>query len=398
MKCNVFNVIGVAMLLAACSNDEVIEMKQDPITFNVTTENVTRTRADSISTTNNLNKFIMYAYYNAGTEDAKTTTYIYCDTVKKNKETWSVVGGNRYWPSSGNLDFYAVANNDKDAYKYDKDKGTVTVTHAVNETVNKQTDLLYAVTKGMNKTSNETNGVSFNFRHALSQIAFSAKCLNAHLKVTIREVKLANVKGKGTLTLPTSSTTPQYNASATSPTKPADGTIGTWALSNEDATSYSFTLDNNVELKGKVDNAKNLSEKKDSNDKDVYDNYMLLIPQTTKAWATTAEKATAIKDDKDKGSYLAVMCKIENYVDDNTTVRLWPKLDDTENDLDYVYIPVKFDWSAGHKYTYTFIFGDSSSSSEGGGYDDQGKKVLSTVKYTITVDDFIDETAENVTM
>jgi hypothetical protein len=392
MKCNVFNVIGVAMLLAACSNDEVIEMKQDPITFNVTTENVTRTRADSISTTNNLNKFIMYAYYNAGTESAETTTYIKCDTVKKNKGTWSVVGGNRYWPSSGNLDFYAVANNDKDAYTYNN--GTVTVTHAVNETVNKQTDLLYAVTKGMNKTANEANGVSFNFRHALSQIAFSAKCLNAHLKVTISEVKLANVKGKGTLTLPENSTTTRYDASATSSTKPADGTIGTW-VSEGDATSYSFTLDKNVELKGKVDNAKNLSEKKDSNNKDVYDNYMLLIPQTTTAWTTTAESATAIEGAT--GSYLAVKCKIENYVDDNTTVRLWPKLDDTKNELDYVYIPVKFVWSAGHKYTYTFIFGDSSSS-EGGGYDNQGNKVLSTVKYTITVDDFIDETAEDVTM
>jgi hypothetical protein len=90
-----------------------------------------------------------------------------------------------------------------------------------------------------------------------------------------------------------------------------------------------------------------------------------------------------------------VKCKIENYVDDNTTsVQLWPT---SGTDPAYVYIPVAFDWSGGHKYTYTFIFGSTGSTSNGGGYDEDGNQVLNSITYKVSVDDFVQD-SKDITM
>jgi hypothetical protein len=368
------------MLLAACSNDEVIDVKQDPITFNVTTENVARTRAVSISTSTNLEKFTLYANYTASGETT-SSTYILGDILKKGTDgKWGIVGGDRYWPD-GTLDFYAVANNDENSFDFTKKE----VTHTVNDEVAKQTDLLYAVTTGKTKSSDATNGVTLNFRHALSQIAFAAKCLNAHLKVTISDVKLANVKNTGTMTLPTTSTTDNYNASATDATAPT--VVGTWGNPSGDNKSYSF--ETSATLTGNNSTATDLSVKT-VDSKDVDDNYMLLIPQKTTAWAITDDALSTTTN-----SYLAVKCKIENYVDDNTTsVQLWPT---SGTDPAYVYIPVAFDWSGGHKYTYTFIFGSTGSTSNGGGYDEDGNQVLNSITYKVSVDDFVQD-SKDITM
>jgi hypothetical protein len=278
-----------------------------------------------------------------------------------------------------------VANNDEKSFDFAKKE----VTHTVKDKVAEQTDLLYAVTTGMTKSSDATNGVTLNFRHALSQIAFAAKCLNAHLKVTIKEVMLANVYGTGIFTLPSNySTIDNYdgNTSSTFPTE-----TGTWG-SCENNTFYSF--ETSATLTGSSSTATDLSAKQKDN-KNVDDNYMLLIPQNTTAWNKTAISTTA--DDGTTtyatGSYLAVKCIIENYVDDDTkSVQLWP----TSGTDAYVYIPVKFTWNPGHKYTYTFVFGSSNSTSNGGGYDKNGDKVLNSITYTVTVDNFKTETETEV--
>jgi hypothetical protein len=390
MKWNVIRVMGAAMLLAACSNDEVIDVKQDPITFNVTTENVARSRAVSISTSTNLENFTLYADYTAP-DKTTSSTYIFGDILEKGTDgKWGVVGGDRYWPADGTLNFYAVANNDEKSFDFTKKE----VTHTVNDDVAKQTDLLYAVTTEMTKSSNATNGVTLNFRHALSQIAFKAKCLNEHLKVTISGVKLANVKGSGTFKFPDYSTTPNYTTASTA--DPESTTVGSWTFAKDVAEtsiySYAFTK----ELKGKNESAVDLSAmQKDS--KDVDDNYMLLIPQKTTAWDKTTAISTTADDGTTtyaEGSYLAVECIIENYVNDKTkSVQLWPT---SGTKPAYVYIPVEFTWSPGHKYTYTFVFGSSDSTSNGGGYDNQGKPVLTPIKCTVTVDNFKTETETEV--
>lgn len=366
MKRNLIRVVSLAALMTACSNDEIIDVKQEPITFNVTTENVTR--ADSISTISNLSKFALYADY---TIDNKTTSYLNADTLRASGSSWIMDGGNSYWPASGTLSFYAIANNDKGSYSK-ADDGTRTVNLTVAEKVNKQKDLLYAVTANQSKPDNTNNtAVNLNFRHALSQIAFQAKNLNQHLKITISEVMLGNVYGTGTLTLPTNSTTASVPDTS-------DGTVGTWSFASGATTSASYSFEVSAELKGNSETATDLSAKT-VNSKAVDDNYMLLIPQKTTKW----DAKSTITETTTTGSYLALKCKIENYVsDDVSSVTLWPSSGTASQA--YIYIPVDFDWLAGHKYVYTFIFGSTTN----GGYDGNGKSVLTPITYSVSVNGF----------
>jgi hypothetical protein len=360
MKCNLIILASLAATLTACSNDELIDAKQDPITFHVSTENMTR--ATGVMDNNNFKEFTLYADYKATSTDNTTTTLTFLNgcTVEYKDSKWALTDGDIYWPASGTLDFYAVANNDKDSYNYSN--GTRTVTHKVAETVANQTDLLYAVTTGQTKTTNSTAGVSLHFRHALSQIAFQAKCTNDHLKIEISEVLLYGVKGEGTLTLPEETTTQDFTATIeTSNSK----TIGTWVPSTTaSVTEYKIT-GLSTTLTKSSDDATSLS-----------DNRMLLIPQTTTALAANTAIANAT------GSYLGLKCKIYNYQDDSNIVPLYPT---SGTDAAYVYIPAKFEWKPGHKYVYTFVFGGTTT----GGYDKDGKSVLTPITYSVDVNDFL---------
>lgn len=368
MKWNLISLVSLAALFTACTDNEVIDVKQEPITFSVSTENVTR--AKSISDGSNLTKFALYADYKASDDDTPSI-YLSADTLRGNATSWSVDGGNIYWPNDGGtLDFYAIANNDANSYAFNATTRVRTVKHSVNKDVDKQTDLLYAVKTGESKPGNTNNSVVLNFRHALAQIAFQAKCLNSHLKVTISEVKLANVKDAATFTLPTSSTT--------NSTDGASDDTSRWELSSTaEPVSYAIS-DLSKVLKGKSETVVDLS-KKTVDSKDVVDNYMLLIPQNVTKWDPT--QATISKT---TGSYLALKCKIENYGSSDVTssVCFWPTGSDKSED--YVYIPVDFNWSAGHKYVYTFVFGATTK----GGYDENGAEVLTPITYDVTVSSF----------
>jgi hypothetical protein len=359
--------MGAALILTACSNDELIDVKQERITFNVTTENVTR--AKEIATATNLEQFSIYASYTAEA-GATAASYINGDTLKKNSDgSWFASSGDRYWPNGGKLTFYALANNDDNSFTFSEGKPSV-VTHTVKADVAKQTDLLYAVTTDQSKPSDDSK-VQINFRHALSQIAFKAKSVNSTLKITIDSVKLANVDYVGSFTLPT--TTTEANST--------DAANGTWKLTTG-KTSYEVDVVSPAVLKGSSETSIDLSEDS-SNPSD--SRYMLLIPQDTKAWDKTA-------DGLKTGSYLALKCKIENYVDDNTeSVRIWPASTSTETSA-YVYVPVVFNWIAGHKYTYTFVFGSTTN----GGYDANGNPVLTPISYTVSVSSFSNKTDDNV--
>jgi hypothetical protein len=238
-----------------------------------------------------------------------------------------------------------------------------------------QTDLLYAVTTGQTKSTNSTAGVSLHFRHALSQIAFQAKCTNDHLKIEISEVLLYGVKGEGTFTLPKETTTQDFTADIETSNS---NTIGTWVPSTTaSVTKYKITGLSTTLTKSN-DDATSLS-----------DNSMLLIPQTTTA--LTLPLATGTTFDNATGSYLGLKCKISNYQDDSNLVQLYPT---SGTDAAYVYIPAKFEWKPGHKYVYTFVFGGTTT----GGYDENGKSVLTPITYNVDVNTFIDETLEETKM
>ena len=358
------------MALAACNNDEVMEVNHGQgIQFRVAAENATRAEA---TTTNSIDEFTVWAF----TSDNKTLM----DGVDVTKSTGNVwtYEGTQFWPE-GTVDFYSVSPTENIG-------GTVSISSnqqkitgfTVNEDQNNQVDLLYAVNKGASAAANNS-AVQVNFRHALSQIIFQAKNTNDKLKVTVKGVKIANIKKKGDFTYPSQTTTgPVSSGAITSDTQ------GTWSSPTE-ATTFSAGMNTNgVILDGKTTTAIDLTSTTGSGSAKTYTGALFMIPQTLTAWEPEDEGCNASDD-----VYFLLNCQILG--GDDKDIQYWPK-DDTE--FAEVAVPANaITWEQGKKYIYTFTFG------EGAGYEPgeeaNPEPTLVGIKFTVTVDDFLPATGDN---
>ncbi len=380
MKSKVLLAALSAVALTACNNDEVLEMNQGRgIQFRVATEVTTKATA---TTTNTIDKFKVWGF-------TDNKTLMNGVVVSKSNGAWSY-DNTVFWPES-NVDFYSVSPTENIG-------GTVSITNneqkitdfTVNTDQSQQVDLLYAVNKGESKESHESSAVQVNFRHALSQIIFKAKNTNSSLKVSIKDVRVANVLKGGTFTYPSSSTTTQ-NTSASGTIEA--GTQGSWELltgGDKNETYAAGTSTEGVTL-STVNTAYDLTTATGNDASKVYTGALFLMPQTLSPWNIENDKSNS-----KGGSYFLVNCQLKNVSGDDE-VQLWPGLDD-EDGYAYVAIPTSdIKWEQGKKYVYTFIFG------EGGGYippvdpeepdtdpEDPGKPVLVPITFQVTVDDFID--------
>ena len=100
---------------------------------------------------------------------------------------------------------------------------------------------------------------------------------------------------------------------------------------------------------------------------------MLFHPQELKKWSTTSGKAVP-KSEADKPNnsetYLIVNCQIEQ---NGLTLH--------NGDL---YIPFGATWQPGNRYIYTLVFG--------GGFNDNGKPILTPIEFDAEVTDWVDAT------
>lgn len=369
MKKYLFLALGVAAL-TSCSSDEVTELNQgNEIKFSVVADNDSRA-ADVWCNANYMPSFVLYA-------DAADKAFI-------NGETYTIQDGGpvyttsatRYWPETGELDFYAIYGATATWTAGSTPSATVTVapdTDLGYANIAGQTDIVYAVKPEAQKTPDGL--VTLNFRHALSQIEFQAKNANPDLKIVIKEVRVGNVNTQGTLTLPTATTDanvtehPNHSGSFTSQT-----TI--WGSTPNTLGNYTATFTD--VLVGASETSLTLS-----NDKENVANSMLLIPQTTTKWDGT------------EGSFLAVKCCIYNLVEvDDETIEVL-LYGDANNDGTaegrWAYVPVDFTWQPGYKYIYTFNYGTTTNA----GFDDSADEevpsntpVLVNLNVSVTVDDF----------
>lgn len=380
---------AMAFMLVSCSQDETIEVNRenDVIQFGLVTDASTRA-ADVFCNNNKPDEFTVYADYNG-------KSYIDADVIKSQNNKWENTSGVRYWPE-GQVTFYAHVNSDS---KFTGTDFTSTpnvapqiTAYTVPTTVADQKDLLYAV-----KTQSKGQ-VTLNFRHALSQIVFQAKNTNKNLYVEIDGVTICNLVNVNTFTYPTADTDDNIINYDGNGKKTTTGAWGTWAdLITVGNTNYpvSFTT---VSVPG--DGAvKSLTNTNDTN-KEFSSNAMLLLPQTTTAWAPSATSADPDADTQ-TGSYFLVKCSIYNVagtaVDETTDVCLWGGTE-TKN----VAIPASFAWEQGKKYIYTFVFGDGN-----GGYnpdpdptdpDPKPEPVLVPITFDVTVDDFVPVTQPETPM
>ena len=361
-------------MLGSCSQDDVVDVNRDgdEIRFTAVTNGSTRA-ADIYSPTALPESFQVSAM-------SQGKVYISDDKIeRKGSEapyTWENSTGTRYWPE-GAVDFYAHVNA---GTTFALNGGAPTFNNfTVASAVGSQVDLLYAVKKGETK---ETTPVQLNFRHALSQIVFKARNESENIFVQIKGVKVMNVKNSGTYKFPTT----------TDPNLPTSGTAdsenrGSWALADTKA-EYNVTF-NLTDVKGSKTNptAVNLTDAKGT--------ALMLMPQTTNAWnPETNPDLDGSKATTD--TYLLVDCVIYNVSGEGSdlpgdNVCLWGDGSDGSYTTKELAIPVKFDWTEGHKYTYTLVFGNGN-----GGYDpdpedpDKPEPVLVPISFEVTVDEFLD--------
>ena len=376
MKSKYFAVALSAVALVACNNEDVLEVNQGRgISFQVATEASTRATATTTESIKNQG-FKVWGFTDNKTLMEEVVTY-------SNNE-WTY-GGTIFWPATA-VDFYSVSPSDVTGVEITTEGQKIT-NFTVNDDQSKQIDLLYAVNKGETKAAHKDKAVSINFRHALSQIVFKAKNTNENLKVTIKGVKIANIKKAGDFTYPTQATTEQYEYDPEND----DATIvattqGEWddESLNTPAT-FSAGMDaDGVTLTGKVETAVALSNATGA---------LFMIPQSLTPW----DPSIGALNPSNTGVYFLVNCQILSGTNKDVTV--WPTAEaDTDSDgYAEVAIPAsKLTWEQGKKYVYTFNFG------KGGGYepgtDPNPDSTLFGIDFDVTVDEFMNGSDQPIDM
>lgn len=363
----------VATVFASCSNEEElanvgksesnairfagISGLSDTRTTPIGTHNLTSTNFDVMAFMSSDNALFMGGKHEAGHSDHgvkivyKTSAWDYDDPDKV-----------AYWPTSGDVDFYAVSPAITDdlvfqgfAYDMTSDAKTISYT-TVDEYNSKGTnhDVMYAVTKGRNKENNGTMPVQMNFKHILSQVVFKAKTTSSILEVDVENVKIHNFVLSGKFTLPAR--------------EPA---MSDWTLSPVAAGAYTVKL-----------NAANVKTKNAVVELSDMNSPLIMIPQKLTKWSTSAGTAVSIHEaDNAIESYLEISMKLKQ--NDSYLIG-------SAAEYKTVYVP--FDnatgWEPGKRYIYTLIFG--------GGYDDQGEPILSPITFNAATADWADAAGTDV--
>lgn len=366
-------VAAVATVFASCSNEEElanvgksesnairfagISGLSDTRTTPIDTHNLTSTNFDVMAFMSSDNALFMGGKH--VTEDSdhgvkivyKTSAWDYDDPDKV-----------AYWPTSGDVDFYAVSPAMTDdlfhhVFAYDMTSAAKTITYATadeyNSTVTNH-DVMYAVTKGRNKVNNGATAVQMNFKHILSQVVFKAKTASSILEVDVKSVKIHNFVHSGTFTLPAD--------------EPA---MSNWSTSTDEAVSIATVKLNAANVKTNKTVAVDLSDMASP---------LMMIPQKLTKWSTYSAGAAVSKLEADnkKECYLEISMKLKQ----NDSYLIGSAAAYTT-----VYVP--FDnatgWEPGKRYIYTLIFG--------GGYDDQGEPILSPIKFEAATADWANASA-----
>ena len=360
-----------ALTLVACSNDEVTDVtKSKEIKFTVSTGNAETRAADSYCSNNLPGSFKVWA--NVGNKN-----YIEGETYTKSGDNYVVGSTLRYWPAS-DIDFHAVVN-EGGSTNWNAATGQLSFTgYTVDEDVAQQKDFLYAVAAGCTKPV--TGVQALNFRHALAQVMFKGKCENSKIYVEISGVKICKIKNKGDFALPTASTDDKnvnhgpdgWNTSLVA------GEYGAWSnLSGSvtNAVSFAATALDNVGVNLTYTTADYATS-----------NIIYMAPQTLNPWL--ASNGGTKPADQD-GSYFLLTAKIWNVAG--------ASFDENKDVLIYngdIAIPTDARvFEGGKRYVYTFIF---TAGGNGGWTPDPVTPVLTPVKFTVTVDDFVNEDNKNI--
>lgn len=337
MKKRLFFLPMVAIMMAACSSNETIEVnenKGDLISFRPIVKGVTRAADADLSS--DATSFNVEAF-NTGTT---TSPYFSNVTFTKSGDTFTSAT-KYYWPTT-NLDFYAYSPISSSQFTK-TDFKTFTITPSA--TVSEQVDFIYANTK--NKGKGSTGEVTtLNFRHAGAKISVKVKNSAPNLKFEISGWKLGYLDNTATFTYGDANTDTQDGAqlaftdwsgnSDRSAANTYSTTFTANAIAASQPTAY-FLGNTGTPSTSATDESLN----------------MILIPQNLTAATAYASAAT---DAKPNGSYIALKMVIKNNTTAGETVA------DATTDGKWAMWPIGgYNWEPGKKYTYTIDLA-------GGGY------------------------------
>lgn len=374
-----------AIGLASCSNDETIASQatseSNAISFRPLVSGVTRAtdiNASSLSefyvTANKSGSNPIVNYFGG------TTPAIYT----KSGDTYTCAT-KYYWPSSGDLDFFAFAPATGEGSGITRTDSTHFSVTPVSAPAS-QKDFIYAVVRNQNKANNK-NGVVLNFRHAMSKIEILLKNTSTDKKFTVNNVALGYIK-------PTGAFAPVF--------KTSDGsqigfcTNGTLISNTTIASETGYYITGSAWTASGTETAYTqvagtTSYAAETTTPVALTNSMILVPQTLTA---ATQYSAAAANSAFNGAYISVELKIQDSSDNyiigdgsNYVTAMWPLASIT--------------WLPGHKYTYTLDLAGGGYTPTNADSDIDLDPILdgSEIKFvSVTVDDWIDGGNTNVTM
>ncbi len=391
MKKNLLIGALAVLTLSACSQDEMVQENRNDneIAFSVVANKGSRA-ANLYCNSNLIGTFKAWAHLTTGGEYFKGLNY------QNENGTWKTHEEVHYWPESDHLSFYAIAGTTANELTINSSASPFTATtvdYTVKENVKEQEDILYAATLDQGNPGG-TVKTPLNFRHALSQIVFKGKNINKNLWVQVSEVRVANVRGRGTFTFSadTQDNWGIHNGTTDDTTDQNVYVTGKWNLVNN-LYGYTATLDAVADLPGNstVVNWTEPTHGAGAN------NAMLLMPTYSKPDADDATYPWAVGSTT--GSFIAVKCCMYHVAGASYAATDVPVYGTTAQHK-WIIIPASFKWLPGKKYVYTIVFGKDGSN---GGFQPvdpdptdpnptpdptDPKPVLTPITFEVEIDDF----------
>ena len=331
MKKRLFFLPMVAIMMAACSSNETIEVnenKGDLISFRPIVKGVTR--AADVNT-DNLASFVVNAK-----KSGEETSYFDNGVFNKSGSVF-VSESKYYWPASGSLDFYAYSPSGNAQVNY---SGYKTFTVTPSTTIADQVDFVFAATMNKSKEDYGASGVTLNFRHTGAKIACYVKNSSTTLKFDVYGWKVGYICPAATFTFSDANTDGNNDGSGTTLTPEQWGNRTDASIGTEYESTFSV---NQIGQSGATS----------------LDGEMILIPQAITA---ASGYASASAGANLNGTYIAVKLKIRNNDSAGTIIA-----DDGADGAFWAIWPIGgYNWEPGKKYTYTIDLA-------GGGYYETNK-------------------------
>lgn len=285
------------LLMASCSKDNITSVNPgDAIRVNAFVN--AASKADEINT-GNLDEFKLYGFaqtsYASNFEDTYTGT---------SSTGWTPALGKHYWPSSATetMDFLAHYPADLStvfaaqptlsfAGRGPQAKPSSLTVAGIKPKEHAKDQVDFLISRNMNissQTAATSGGVSLLFKHALTQVAVTAKCSNPNMIVKVKGVKLGNYKTNGTISYP--------NNTITNGANPLGDNIWTGAGASSAYETASYMAGGTAAEYSAVELTTEYQDITSG------DNFMIIPQSSLTAWNPSTPNGS--------GAYIAVLCQI----------------------------------------------------------------------------------------